>query len=235
MAVEDIPPRRVRGLGRRFDEIREATPEYRPSVAAALYGGEVTATSEEVEESLKSIARGEETILPPPEYKRRITQSRRSSRAVKRPDLYSEFYDAAGAEQSTRVWAMQWVPTAAIGELVMGDLLVVFARTTGVNGGRIFVYTDVVRGVWEQISEYSASYGKAIGNLPHYHVLEDHDKLRYRTLHAKTDEGMPWEDWIWDKEDVWAGGRPDNESGTYSAARAAIRKTSAARRAAKRK
>lgn len=177
----------------------------------------------------------EDNRLPYPEYKRDIKQSRRSSRAVRRPDLYPEFYDSAGYEQSTRIWAMQWIPVMANEDLVLGDLLVVFARTTGINGGKIFVYPDIIKGKWIDITEFSSSYGRAIGSLSPYHVFSEHDKMRYQTLHAKTDDGMPWEDWIWDKEAVWAGGRPDNESGTYTYERAAARAESARLRNAARK
>lgn len=209
--------RRTSALGTRLSEILSETSGYRPSAAGALYGEE---TAELLAEELETEIVEEELILPYPEYLRNIEQSRRGAKSTPRPDLYPEFYDAAGYGQSTRIWAMQWIPTAANGDLVIGDLLVVFARTTGVNGGRIFVYTDVPRGKWVDITEYSSSYGKAISGLSHYHVLDDPDKLRYQTLHAKTDEGTPWEDWIWDKEGVWAGGRPNNESATYIAIRA---------------
>lgn len=226
-------------LGRPYQEPNAPSIESRTrSELLQYYGppGDVIAPADQDmwEEEDKS-AVIEEPILPYPEYKRNITQSRRSSRFVRRPDLYPEFYDAAGYEQSTRVWAMQWIPVDANEELVIGDLLVVFARTTGINGGKIFVYTDVTKGEWTDIIEFSSSYGKAINRLGNYHILGDHDKLRYQTLHAKTDDGLPWEDWIWDKEAVWAGGRPDNESGSYSYERAEIRAESKRIRNAERK
>ena len=226
MAVEDIPPRRS-GLGKRLGEILANAPAVGPRTESVIFGGEVTATPEEVKESLTYVT-GEaeeagtpsiptpDSVFPEPDYTLdHIRQSTGSLRAVKRPDLYDDFYGRARNRESTRVYGMQWIPTFANEDIVMGDLLVAFARATGINGGSIYVYVNVSQEQWLYIRHECESFGKEISKLSHYHVFSTDDRLKYEAIHAKTDGGKPWTLWIWDDSAKWSSGRQPNESANW--------------------
>jgi hypothetical protein len=175
-----------------------------------------------------------EMVLPYPDYSlRTITQSRKSVRATKRPDLPPSqrylrsstvddgiFYGAAREGQSTRVWSMQWIPTFAYDDDVVGDLLVAFARRDR-GGIPLYVYLGVDKASWEDIKN-AESFGRAIGALSNYHRFESGEGDKYRELHRATHvlpDGSrePWVDWIFDSMAKWAAGRPNNESYEYLA------------------
>lgn len=128
MAVEDIPPRGTAGLGARLSDIlaRQAEGTYE-SYERTLFGGEGTATPEEVSEALSSVYEKSSTQpLPPPSGVIIIDQaygakvvSRKTARAgltFKRPDLDVTAYEQGGALRSTRVWGIQWIPTVVLNE-----------------------------------------------------------------------------------------------------------------------
>lgn len=221
MAIEDIPPRRS-GLGKRLGEILANAPAVGPRTESVIFGGEGTASPEQVSSALSYITgRAEEEgstslpepelVLPEPDYSLGyIEQSRKSPRAVKRPDLYPEYYGAARATQSTRVFAMQWIPTFANEDIVMGDLIVAFARVTGLNGGKLYVYINVSFEKWAYIRDECESFGKEINKLGHYHVFSADDQIKYESFHSKTDGGKPWTYWIWNDSGTFAAGRPNN-------------------------
>jgi hypothetical protein len=176
--------------------------------------------------------------LPPPEYVnglRFIRQSSKSDRAVKRPDLYSEFYGDAPAG-STRVAGMQWIPThVSDGGETFGDLVVAFARPSKTSGNQFYVYTQLTNDQWLEVQS-SDSYGRAINRLTSshaYHALSDSDSSRYKTLHEKSNGGEPWENWIFEIGDFGRSGDL-NYSITWDPGLASIReKGAAARRKAK--
>ena len=115
MAIEDIPPRRS-GLGKSFGEILANAPAVGPRTESVIFGGEVTATPEEVKESLTYVTG---PSLPPPSEviiidqaygTRTPTRGKRAAGTFKRPDLDPSAY-SQGSSKSTRVWGIQWIPT----------------------------------------------------------------------------------------------------------------------------
>ena len=156
--------------------------------------------------------------------------------AVKRPDLYPGFYGGARRMESTRVAAMQWIPTYVDFEdvdesgesQVIGDLLVAFARPSG-GGVPLYVYNGVSKGMWRRIKNESVSFGREVNKLDVYHRYEGSDGDRYRELHPSYDY------WIFNDLESISAGRSKNESATYSYERASIRKVAGVRRADERR
>ena len=140
MAVEDIPPRRPRGLGTRLGEILASTPMYRPSAAEALYGPppvEEAAPIEPISEAPElEEEEEEERRLPDPtdifEFEPIPEEE------TKRPDKYSRNW-RQGPGLSTRVRAAQWIATEFTASgVAVGDLIVSFDRH---NKGASPIYT----------------------------------------------------------------------------------------------
>lgn len=128
MAVEDIPPKKPTGLGDRLSDIlaRQAVGNYE-SYERTLFGGEVTATSEEVSGALSSVyEKPADRPLPPPSdvtiidqaYGSKVVRRKtaRSGLTWKRPDLDVTAYGQGGSMRSTRVWGIQWIPTVVLNE-----------------------------------------------------------------------------------------------------------------------
>lgn len=164
-----------------------------------------------------------EIPLPPPEYVnniRFIPQSGKSSRRVARPDKYPEFYGAAPGA-STRVAGMQWIPTSAVSGSVVGDVVCAFARPSKSNPKPFYVYENITDDQWASIQS-TDSYGRHIRTLASYHVLTDLDKENYKRLHIKSNNGDPWEDWIFEKT-AFLTLRILNESETWDEGKPSIR------------
>jgi hypothetical protein len=121
-----------------------------------------------------------------------------TGRNPKRVDLYSENY-GQGSQRSTRIRRMQWIPTAISGDLVIGDIIVDFARYSDNKPKEFYVYVDVASSQWEGYHhQEGVSLGRFIGSLGNYHTLSGEDRTKYMELHAATKDGEPWSDWIWD-------------------------------------
>jgi hypothetical protein len=159
VAVEDIPPRRVRGLGKRLEEIIEATPFYRPSAAEALYGPEPEPVVEEGTESFETTEEEAAEPLPPPTEVVAVDPSGGGNR----PDKDSANY-GAGPDASTRVELFQWIPTSARGGVVIGDLIVVF-RCRKSNPPVYYTYKDRLRDDFDRLKT-GTSLGRIIGQGP---------------------------------------------------------------------
>lgn len=214
MAIEDIPKKR-RGLGERLEDIisRQTEGEY-DTYGETLFGGRGTATEEEVAEALKNVSTEKPTPLPPPEYvlsyQNWVNQSTKGKKSV-RPDLYESNY-GSGSKQSTRVFGMQWIPTFISGELVIGDMVVAFARAP-LSGGKFYVYEDISSFLWSQYRDAEdVSLGRFVGSLGNYHILTDGDESKYKKLHKNTKGGLPWDDWIFDAAGFYLSGRYPNST-----------------------
>lgn len=239
MAVEDIPPRRQRGLGTRLGEILASTPMYRPSAAEALYGPEPATEEVFVTEELVTEEPAEDVVLPIPEYVDYIEQAEKRGLAVptSRPDRYEKYgYYNQGPSRSTRVHAMQWVPTAITNQLtntdideslygqsaafkgfgldsagVFGDILIAFARPSNVQAHGLYVYQHNADSVWEALKS-STSLGKFLNRLNGGRPYRDSDGERYKELHKNTMDGAyPYDYWIFNEMDRWSTIRPNNE------------------------
>ena len=241
MAIEDIPPRRPRGLGTRLGEILASTPMYRPSAAEALYGPEPV-TPSAVEEKVVIEGAPEEAppevALPMPEYLSQIDQADSVGIAVStsRPDRYEKYgYYNQGPTKSTRVHAMQWIPTAITNQLtnsdidealsgqsarfkgfelssagVFGDILIAFARPSNVQAHSLYVYEHNSEAVWNALKS-SRSLGKFVNRLNGGRAYRDSDGERYKDLHKNTmDDGYPYDYWIFNDMDRWSTIRPNN-------------------------
>jgi hypothetical protein len=159
MAVEDIPPRRVRGLGTRLGEIIENTPYYRPSAAEALYGPEPEPVVEEGTESFETTEGTATEPLPPPTEVVAVDPSGGGPRPDKKPANYGY-----GPDLSTRVELFQWVPTGKRGEAVIGDLIVVFRRRKS-NPSVYYTYERRLRDDFDRLKT-GTSLGRIIGQGP---------------------------------------------------------------------
>ena len=126
MAIEDIPPRRPRGLGTRLGEILASTPMYRPSAAEALYGPEPE-TPSAVEYYEEEYEDEEEIKLPEPTeiyFFEEVVDDRGWARPDKAPRNWGQ-----GPGVSTRVRAAQWIATELTASgVAVGDLIVAFDR-----------------------------------------------------------------------------------------------------------
>jgi len=202
---------------------------YRPSAAEALYGPEP-----EPAEELEAVTdEGElkETALPPPSDVIMVDQAygsatiRRSKAKMgmsyARPDLDSTAY-GQGAARSTRVWAMQWVPTSS-GMLIdnsdnskgslsgyvdpstyenvtFGDILVAFARPSNSQPTSLYVYNYNTLPTWEDFSSAN-SLGRFIKILNGGKPYSGSDGDKYRALHPL----VPEDGWIFsaDRLAMW--------------------------------
>jgi hypothetical protein len=176
--------------------------------------------------------------LPPPSEIKTLEQSTKSSKATPRPDLHKEFY-GDGSSRSTRVQAMQWIPTrvqepltldpesseyanamlygfdANTASTVYGDILVAFARPSNNQAPQaLYVFKDNPESNWGMVST-STSVGRAVNLLNGGTPYVDSDASRYKDIHKYTiddETGAPWAMWIFD--DVW-GLRENNAPLTY--------------------
>ncbi len=176
--------------------------------------------------------------LPPPSEIKTLEQSTKSDKATPRPDLHKEFY-GDGSSRSTRVQAMQWIPTRMQDPInldpespeyanamlygfdvnntstVYGDILVAFARPSNNQDPQaLYVFKDNPESNWEMVST-STSVGRAINLLNGGTPYVDSDAENYKEIHKDTiddETGAPWAMWIFD--DVW-GLRENNAPLTY--------------------
>lgn len=147
-----------------------------------------------------------------PEYIDEVIQSLVRGRPTKRPDKYVEYYSSNNPKknqyQSTRVHAMQWIPT--IGYSV-GDILVAFARPSNSQAHALYVYENNTRDDWDTFKN-GTSLGKYIRSLKGGRMYADSDGLRYKKLHENTmDGGYPYDFWIFNEMERWSTIRPNNE------------------------
>lgn len=183
---------------------------------------------------------GGDTIpaLPPPSEIKTLEQSTKSDKATPRPDLHKEFY-GDGSSRSTRVQAMQWIPTrmqdpinldpesseyanamlygfdANNASTVYGDILVAFARPSNNQDPQaLYVFKDNPESNWGMVST-ATSVGRAIKLLNGGTPYVDSDASRYKDIHKYTiddETGAPWAMWIFDE--IW-GLRANNAPLTY--------------------
>lgn len=239
MAVEDIPPRPRRGLGEKLADVLARQTEGRFRVyEETLFGvyeepsfeDGTTITYEDVLTEARRYETGAEpSPLPKPEYLDYIAQATTGIKKTSRPDRRPEDqYYNEGPNNSTRVHAMQWIPTylsdssiayedGIIQESsVYGDILVAFARPSNnqlVGAGSLYVYENHSGTSWESF-KISSSLGRAVNTIlgagrPYKNV----DGSRYRMLHATTmDGGAPYDNWIFNEDQLarWRTIRPGN-------------------------
>ena len=164
MAVEDIPPRRQRGLGDRLSDILSrmaetvgAPEEERLGYEDYLFGGAGTATPEQVESALENVVEAVE--LPPPTEIKFIEEVNDGSR---RPDKNASNY-GQGNEFSTRVRAFQFIPIYIDKSgAVTGDLIVAFARHKSGQAQPLYTYSNRTLADYRSL-ETSGSLGRTIG------------------------------------------------------------------------
>lgn len=151
--------------------------------------------------------------LPPPEYIYEIKQSSKPyPYKAARPDLIDVFY-GDGPDRSTRVRAMQWVPTEKNGDVVVGDIFVAFARPSE-GKSALVLYTGLTEALWENFKK-AKSLGVYVNE-----VLKDYGPVkhgpeqykRYKDLHPSYEE----EEYIFDPSNLakWYVIRSPNSAGT---------------------
>jgi hypothetical protein len=155
----------------------------------------------------------EEEPLPAPEYIESILQADRPAEmdsdearfAVVRPDLDKRFY-GQGSERSTRVHAMQWIPThrSEYGT-VFGDIFVAFARPSK-GKSALFVYTDKSEETWENFKS-NPSLGSAVNGLG---APEDQAKMTEDLYNFYESKHLMHMRWIFREPDKWRRIRPNN-------------------------
>lgn len=219
-----FPPRRKYGLGERLPDILANTASFGERAEAVVFGGEGTATDEEVRSSLTYVTGDVGAVLPPPSDVIMVDQAQ-SARVVRtgktkgmsyaRPDLDPSAY-GQGSAKSTRVWAMQWIPTMVMSpepptedngsreqylegygfELmddsgVYGDILVAFARPSRSQKSSLYIFKSNTRLAWDSFSS-SSSLGRAVRLLNGGTPFDDGHANFYRDLHPD----FPDSDWI---------------------------------------
>jgi hypothetical protein len=169
------------------------------------------------------------TPLPPPSEIFTLRQSSKPKvKSTPRPDLYSSFY-GAGPKESTRVQAMQWIPTRVSEDTseverdknvsgLYGSIIIVFARPSKLQEplrtGAMYVYKDNTENMWNTMSK-ATSVGGTIKLLRNGELFSDSDGDYYKDLHSGTidpETGSAWALWIFD--DAW-GLRDNNGSVEY--------------------
>lgn len=218
-----------KALGKSLGEILESTPEIGERTESVLYGGEVTATPEQVKESLTYVTAG--PSLPPVETIYPIKQSTGSKRGVKRPDKNREFYSRAVVKQSTRVWGLQWIPTylsdaeTDTGN-IFGDIVAAFARPSNTQPTSVYIYPDQEQKTWETL-KYGSSFGKGINALNGGRPYTKADGSKHSGLHP-SESGL-----FANMLGELNSGRPGNESKTYAEVLARADITESGRKSAK--
>lgn len=153
-------------------------------------------------------------LLPSPEYIEEIKQAqypagyRGIDFLVVRPDN-NEMFHGQGNSRSTRVQAMQWIPTVLNEKTnaVRGDIFVAFARPSR-GKSALFVYIDKSEDEWKFLKT-TKSIGRAINGLglpEKQEAMTDEMYKEYRDLHPGTTS------WIFDKS--WMSIREPNTIGT---------------------
>lgn len=145
--------------------------------------------------------------LPKPEYVYPINQSTKASFKTSRPDKYYEFWRAAASQQSTRVYAMQWIPTHREYGVTIGDIFVAFARPS--KGKKsLFVYKKKKQEEWDflKIGGEEGSFGKTINTMGKPDDYDDALFSEYEEIHVGHTE------WIFKSMGKWGTIRPNNES-----------------------
>lgn len=217
MAVEDIPPKKPRGLGTRLEQILASTSTYRPEAAESLYGGAPVETTTEAGGAGTGTTKEEEALPPPSEViivdqAYGITPVKYGPRAgltYLRPDLDPSAYNQ-GSSKSTRVWGIQWIPTLG-GKNVYGDILVAFARPSKNQEHTLYVYKNNSMNAWESFRKAS-SLGSRIGLLTAGRPYQDGDGNIYIEKHPT----FPDKSWIFSESymAMWSTARPVSTSGT---------------------
>lgn len=241
-----FPPRKTYGLGERLSDILASTAGVSGRGDEVLFGGEGTATEEEVSSALKYVTGDASSALPPPsevimvaqaQSARISTRGKTRGMSYARPDLDPDAY-GKGNERSTRVWAMQWVPTMVMdsrpateddgsGEQYLqgygfelmddsglyGDILVAFARPSNSQKSSLYVYRANTQVAWETFSS-STSLGRSIRLLNGGTPFSDNDEARYRKAHPLVDDS----NWIFNSSymSMWSTppGRPVDRAGS---------------------
>jgi hypothetical protein len=147
-----------------------------------------------------------EEPLPRPEMKYPILQSTAPyPYGAKRPDLIPAFY-GRGPGQSTRVYAMQWIPTRVKDTYVFGDIFVAFARPSKVAGSSLVLFREKTLATWTVFSS-ATSLGRAVERLgsPSSHGPSDYEN--YKELHPDFSGEWIFDD---DKLKLWMSVRPNN-------------------------
>lgn len=127
---------------------------------------------------------------------------------IKRPDKYEKFW-GQGASKSTRVQAMQWIPTKINEETgeTTGDIFVAFARPSRGKSG-LFYYKNKSYDTWKALST-SPSIGRSVnvilGTPASQDSMSEELYSFYRNLHPSTTT------WIFDK--AWMSIRVPNTVG----------------------
>ena len=142
-----------------------------------------------------------------------------AGKAYARPDLVREAYGQGKSNKSTRVWGMQWIPTAtkttgAGGDednLLTGDILVAFARPSNVQASSLYVYMSNPWHSWTAFRG-ATSLGRAIRLLSGARPYEPGDGVRYQALYPRVPDG----DWIFGPSymSMWSTTRPTSAAGT---------------------
>lgn len=155
--------------------------------------------------------------LPPPEYISNILQAEwpsgtdtdESRFRVLRPDKDSKFY-GQGSSRSTRVHAIQWIPTD-IDEYgrVTGDIFVAFARPSKSVGSSLFLYASHDVETWDSFKS-SGSLGVSVKSLLGTAIskkeMDEKEIENYKRLHPIHSS------WIFDSKEMikWTAIRPGN-------------------------
>jgi hypothetical protein len=174
----------------------------------------------------------EDDSLPTPEYIDFISQASGFGigKPYPRPDLHPIFYNE-GPDKSTRVHAMQFIPTSkgtdqvtpfasqllpAMGYSkqfgVVGDILVAFARPSK-GKSTLFIYKNQTGMQWLGLKN-ATSLGKRIKTLGSAEPYSPSMGARYKELHKNTmDGGSLYDNWIFNEDQLarWMVIRPDNE------------------------
>lgn len=202
--------KRVRpGLGQPgIERIRQELDEFRE---------EATTPPEEPPTEEVTVDRSD---LPKPEYIYPIKQSTKASFSTKRPDKYFEFYGAAASQQSTRVYAMQWIPTHRENANIIGDIFVAFARPSQ-GKSSLFVYKKKEISEWDSLKMGGpeGSFGKAVRSLGSHGSYDSDLFSFYEEIHPDH------ETWIYDSLEWWDVIRPMNESVGTPRKRGALART----------
>lgn len=203
--------RKRRGLGPEgLARIREDLKEFKETLPEEVDEGPPEEPPEEEESG------PERPRLPPPEYISNILQADwpagsdpdESRFQVLRPDKDKRFYKQ-GSTKSTRVHAMQWIPTD-IDEygIVTGDIFVAFARPSKSVGSSLFLYASHDADTWNsfKISESLGEAVRSLGTAISKKEMDEEEIENYKKLHPMHSS------WIFDPKEMikWTTIRPNN-------------------------
>lgn len=221
------PTRRAKpGLGRGLEDVFERINRERESLKSPGIDDLFRDTSKGGEEPPDDYVPDgyDPEALPLPEYIEPILQAERPSDmsadearfAVKRPDLDSRFY-GQGSTKSTRVHAIQWIPThRSESGMVYGDIFVAFARPQRGKSG-LFLYTDKSAETWTNFKN-SSSLGRYVNKLG---TPETQDALDSELFAFYKSKHPIYSTWIFEEMARWNTIRPGNALGGDDAKTAA--------------